>query len=152
MKILMVCLGNICRSPVAEGLMRKIAQEKGIKLTVDSAGTSGHHAGEAPDRRSQKNALKNGIDISDLRSRKFLKEDLENFDFIYVMDRSNYTNVMRLASNNEQKEKIKFFLNEEMDVPDPWYGGEDGFEIVFQLIKKRCEIIVNEITENKKTL
>ncbi|MFN5182589.1 MAG: low molecular weight protein-tyrosine-phosphatase [Bacteroidota bacterium] len=145
MKILMVCLGNICRSPVAEGLMRKIASENNLMVTVDSAGTSGHHNGENPDKRSQRNALKNGVDISGLISRKFKLNDFENFDVIYVMDKSNKRNILQMAKDETQKNKVKMFLGEEREVPDPWYGGEDGFELVFQMIKNRCEEIVKEI-------
>jgi protein-tyrosine phosphatase len=150
MKILMVCLGNICRSPVAEGLMRKIAFENNLKVIVDSAGTSGHHNGETPDVRSQRNALKNGVDISGLISRKFNLNDFENFDVIYVMDKSNKRNILQMAKDDAQKNKVKMFLGEETDVPDPWYGGEDGFEVVFRMIKNRCEEIVFELIRNKK--
>jgi protein-tyrosine phosphatase len=153
-RILMVCLGNICRSPVAEGMMRKIAKERGLGIVVDSAGTSGLHAGDCPDRRSQKNALKNGLDISKLVSRQFKSADFDAFDVIYVMDEDNYADVVRLAKDSAQKEKVRLFLDElfpgkGMGVPDPWYGGEEGFEEVFQLIKRNCEKIAERY--NKKT-
>ncbi|MBC7864844.1 MAG: low molecular weight phosphotyrosine protein phosphatase [Bacteroidia bacterium] len=148
--ILMVCLGNICRSPVAEGLMRSIALEKGLDVIVDSAGTSGLHSGEAPDRRSQKNAKKNGVDISDQCSRKFSVRDFDRFDRIYVMDESNYDNVIELAENSEHKKKVFFLLDalypgKKMPVPDPWYGGEQGFEEVFQLVKRACQKIAEDL-------
>ena len=102
-KILMVCLGNICRSPVAEGILRHLATEKELEIEVDSAGTSGYHRGEAPDIRTQKNAKKNGVDLSMLRSRQFTPEDFDNFNCIYVMDQFNYRDVVLLAKNDEQK-------------------------------------------------
>lgn len=148
----MVCLGNICRSPVAEALMRKYCLDAGLNVIVDSAGTSGHHSGEAPDKRSQKNALKNGIDISSLKSRKFTTSDFENFDIIFAMDKNNYRNVLQLARNEFETKKVKLFLNNDAEIPDPWHGGEEGFEKVFQMIKTRCiEISKILILEHKKT-
>jgi protein-tyrosine phosphatase len=149
-KILMVCLGNICRSPVAEGVMRKLIEEKGIKASVDSAGTSNYHIGEAPDQRSAKNALKNNVDISSLRARQFEVRDFDHFDHIYVMDTSNYSNVSQLARNDNDLKKVQLLLNKiypgkDMAVPDPYYGGENGFEEVFQLIHKACTVIANEL-------
>jgi protein-tyrosine phosphatase len=151
MKILMVCLGNICRSPLAEGLLRKKLNEAGLKhIEVDSAGTSGHHAGENPDPRSVRNAKKNGVNIADIVSRKFREEDFERFDRIYVMDHSNYNNVLSLARHDEHREKVELFLNvlhpgKNKAVPDPWYGGEEGFQEVFELLDKTCDALVKQL-------
>lgn len=140
----MVCLGNICRSPVAEGIMLKLIEEKKLTITVDSAGTAGYHVGEAPDPRTVRNARKNGVDLSTLRARKFSTRDFDQFDHIYVMDESNYRDVISQAKTEEHRRKVDFLLNElypgkNMPVPDPWYGGEEGFEEVFHLVKQACE-------------
>lgn len=155
MKILMVCLGNICRSPVAEGLLRQRLTEAEIgHIDVDSAGTSGWHNGEHPDRRSTLNAKQNGVDISKLISRKFVESDFENFDLIYVMDQSNYRDVLALCSTDNHRSKVRFLLNElnpgsNQAVPDPYYGGEDGFQNVFELIDAACLRIVERIRNNE---
>ncbi len=143
-KILFVCLGNICRSPVAEGAALHLKHKHGIDVFIDSAGTAGYHIGEAPDRRTVANARRHGLDLSVLRARQFVVSDFEQFDHIFAMDVSNYNNMMRLASNNAQKEKVKLFLefvyNEMgMEVPDPYYGTESDFEHVFSLVYKACE-------------
>ena len=150
MNILMVCLGNICRSPVAEGILRNKAEEKGLALSVDSCGTSGYHNGEAPDQRSAENAALNGIDISGLISRKFRVSDFEDFDRIYVMDHSNYQNIMKLAVTDDHRNKVDLLLNaaypgQNRDVPDPYFGGKDGFQQVFDLVEEACENIINEL-------
>lgn len=143
-KILMVCLGNICRSPLAEGILQsKLPKDK---FLVDSAGTGGWHAGEQPDKRSIAVAKKYGIDISHQKARKFKVSDFDEFDCIYVMDRSNYKDVLALAKNETQKQKIhlilnELFPNENKEVPDPYYGGEEGFEQVFQMLDDVCEEI-----------
>jgi protein-tyrosine phosphatase len=152
MKILMVCLGNICRSPLAEGLLRKHLGDKGI--TIDSAGTSSNHAGEAPDPRTRRNALQNGLNLEHLRARQFHKSDFGKFDMIYVMDKSNLRNVLALAENAEQKNKVKLLLEEaypgsEAEVPDPWYGEEEGFQKVFELLDKACLSIAQKITRHQ---
>ncbi len=146
----MVCLGNICRSPVAEGVMQQLIESKKIKATVDSAGTSNYHIGEAPDPRSRANAKQNGVDISKLRGRQFGVADFDDFDFIYVMDSSNYENVIKLTRNEHDKKKVSLLLNklfpgQDMSVPDPYYGGENGFQQVFDLCKNACEKIVLEL-------
>lgn len=148
MKILMVCLGNICRSPLAEGIMRAKIEENNLNWTIDSCGTSNYHIGENPDPRSQENALSHGIDISKLEGRQFTKEDFSNFDQIFVMDSSNYNNVIKLADNQEQIDKVDFLLNQSnpesnQNVPDPYYGGPQGFENVYQLIDEACSKFVN---------
>lgn len=147
----MVCLGNICRSPLAEGVLRHKLNEAGITgVTVDSAGTSGHHSGENPDARSIRNAKKNGVDISQLVSRKFSAADFERSDRIYVMDQSNYNNVLLLAATDGHRNKVELFLNisspgKNKAVPDPWYGGEEGFQQVFDLVNATCDVLIDEL-------
>jgi len=150
MKILMVCLGNICRSPIAEGLMRRKIITYNLKAEVDSAGTGGWHAGEPPDPRMTKVALKKGTDIRNQRARKFTYNDFAEFDRIYVMDNSNYRDVMAMAKTTEDKRKVSLLLdvvfpNENMEVPDPYYGGDQGFEHVYSLVDTACEAIANKL-------
>ena len=147
-KVLMVCLGNICRSPLAEGILKsKINSDL---VFVDSAGTGGYHIGNPPDTRSIAVAKKYGINIADQRCRKFSNSDFEEFDIIYVMDKSNYNNVTILATNDTQKQKVKLLLAEisedTIEVPDPYYGGDEGFENVYQLIAKACEVIATKLS------
>lgn len=150
-KILMVCLGNICRSPLAEGILKsKLPSEK---FFVDSAGTANYHVGDFPDNRSIEIAHQNDINITDQRGRQFKTQDFDNFDFIYVMDRSNYQNVLRLARNDQDKKKVKLILNElypneNMDVPDPYYGGNDGFKNVYELLNDACDIIAQKLIDH----
>ncbi|CAM1349250.1 putative Protein-tyrosine-phosphatase [Tenacibaculum crassostreae] len=144
----MVCLGNICRSPLAEGILQsKLASDK---FYVDSAGTAGYHVGELPDRRSIEVAKKYGIDITNQRSRKFIKEDFDKFDVIFAMDKSNYDDIITMSENNTQREKVKMILNElypkeNMSVPDPYYGGDQGFENVYQMLDEACSIIASKL-------
>ena len=145
----MVCLGNICRSPLAEGIMRSKLSED---FTVDSAGTGGWHAGELPDKRSIATAKNRGLDITNQRARQFKKNDFEIFDHIFVMDNSNYKDVLALAPNEEAKLKVKLILNEifpneNVDVPDPYYGGQDGFENVFDMLDQACEEIARKLKQ-----
>jgi protein-tyrosine phosphatase len=145
-KILFVCLGNICRSPLAEGIMQKLITEKDLKLQVDSAGTAKFHVGEAPDARTILNAKNHDINITALRARQFSEKDFDEFDTIYVMDNSNMTNVLALAKNEIQSQKVELFLNplhpnKQMEVPDPYFGGDEGFEDVFNLVYSACEKI-----------
>ncbi|QCX00284.1 low molecular weight phosphotyrosine protein phosphatase [Aggregatimonas sangjinii] len=146
-KVLMVCLGNICRSPLAEGLLQQKTDPENI--VVDSAGTGGFHIGNAPDDRSIAVAAKYGLDISKQRCRKLATKDLDTFDLIYAMDKSNYRNIVALARTNEQRNKIRLLLSEtnlEIDeVPDPYYGGKDGFENVYQMIDQACEAIAKKL-------
>jgi protein-tyrosine phosphatase len=148
MRILMVCLGNICRSPLAEGILRKKAIEKGIKITIDSAGTSGWHNGENPDKRTIANARKNGVDVSEIVSRKFVKDDFEQFDIIYAMDKSNFKNIVSIAPSEAYKSKVKLILHELgesiEEVPDPYYGGESSFQHVFDLLDKATDKIIEK--------
>ncbi|WP_298370233.1 low molecular weight protein-tyrosine-phosphatase [uncultured Lutibacter sp.] len=150
-KILMVCLGNICRSPLAEGILK--SKVYSFKTFVDSAGTGAYHVGEKPDKRSIAIAKQNGIDITDQKARKFTKEDFKLFDLIYVMDNSNYNNVVSLASNEVEKEKVKLILNEvfpgeNLDVPDPYYGGDFGFKNVYNMLDEACNIIAQQLNNN----
>lgn len=142
----MVCLGNICRSPLAEGILKYKASTNNLKWEIDSAGTSGWHSGEAPDTRSIEVAAKYGIDISKQFSRKFYGYDLEYFDIIYAMDINNYTDIVALAKNEQERSKVKLILNElnqnNENVPDPYFGGQDGFEDVFQMLNAACDKII----------
>jgi len=138
-KILFVCLGNICRSPLAEGIMLHLKEKHKLTLEIDSAGTAHYHTGEAPDRRTIANARKNGVDLSSLRARQFTPSDFDIFDKIYVMDKSNFKNVMALSKNESHREKVSLFLNADEEVPDPYYGTEEDFEHVFRLVYKNCE-------------
>lgn len=139
----MVCLGNICRSPLAEGILRSKVDRH---IHIDSAGTGGYHVGELPDRRSIAVAQKYGIDITDQRCRKFIVEDFDHFDLIYVMDRSNYEDVLALARTDNDRSKVKMILDElfpgeYVDVPDPYYGGDRGFDNVYMMLEKACTVI-----------
>ncbi len=150
-KILMVCLGNICRSPIAEGLLRHKARLHNLAISTDSAGTNGLHNGEAPDLRTQQNALTHQVDISDLRSRQITQHDLAYFDIIYTMDTNNYATVLAMCTTEAEKNKIKLILNElqpssNQAVPDPYYGGADGFENVYQLLDKATNTIIAKYT------
>ena len=143
----MVCLGNICRSPLAEGILRSKVDEH---VYIDSAGTGGYHVGELPDRRSIAVAQKNGLDITDQRCRKFVQSDFDNFDLIYVMDRSNYDDVLTLARHEEDRAKVKMILDElfpkeYVDVPDPYYGGDRGFDNVYMMLDKACTVIATKL-------
>lgn len=147
-KILMVCLGNICRSPLAEGILKSKLPTS--QFTVDSAGTASYHIGSAPDRRSVAVAKKYGINISHLKGRQFNVNDFDKFDLIYVMDESNYQNVVSLARDEADKNKVKLILNEvypnqNYSVPDPYYGGEQGFENVFKMLDEACANIANAL-------
>jgi len=137
----MVCLGNICRSPLAEGILKS---KLGEGYFVDSAGTIDYHEGSCPDKRSVKTASKNGIDISMQKSRPIKKSDLDEFDLIFCMDRNNYKDVMKMADDS-QKHKIRLILDNELEVPDPYFGGIEGFDNVYKMLNKSCEIIAEKI-------
>lgn len=146
-KILMVCLGNICRSPLAEGILRSKISRKDI--LIDSAGTGHWHVGEGPDKRSVAVAKKHGVDISAQRARQFSETDFDHFDHIFVMDQENMRNVLQKAKNETQKKKVKLllnelFINENVDVPDPYHGGKREFEHVFQLLDEACEVLAKK--------
>lgn len=145
----MVCLGNICRSPLAEGILKSKLSNSFI---VDSAGTANYHTGNPPDKRSIAVARKYGLNISNLKGRQFSILDFEVFDFIYVMDESNFKNVIKLARNNKDISKVKMILNEvypnqNYDVPDPYYGGEDGFENIYKMLDEACSIIAENLNK-----
>ena len=138
-KILMVCLGNICRSPLAQGILEsKVDSEK---ILVDSAGTAAYHIGNPPDPRSIAVAKKHGIDITSQRARQFNPEDFTTFSKIYVMDRTNYKNIMALAQSEKEIEKVSLILTENREVPDPYYGGKEGFQSCFDLLNTACDRI-----------
>tara|TARA_R110002050_G_scaffold74772_5_gene160208 strand:- start:23159 stop:23596 length:438 start_codon:yes stop_codon:yes gene_type:complete len=144
----MVCLGNICRSPLAEGILKSKLSSN--SYVVDSAGTANYHTGNTPDKRSIAVAKKYGLDISNLKGRQFEVSDFDVFDFIYVMDDSNYNNVISLARNETDISKVKFILNEVYpnqndNVPDPYYGGNDGFENVYKMLDEACDIIAENL-------
>lgn len=150
MKILMVCLGNICRSPLAEGILQSKANAIGLDIEVDSAGTGGWHVGQSPDSRSVAVANKYGINISDQRARQFSISDFSHFDIIYAMDGSNSSDIISMASSDEEINKVRVILNEitpgiNKPVPDPYYGGENGFENVYQLLDEVCDKIINNL-------
>ncbi|WKK65033.1 low molecular weight protein-tyrosine-phosphatase [Lutimonas zeaxanthinifaciens] len=147
-RVLMVCLGNICRSPLAEGILKSKVNTETI--FVDSAGTGGWHVGELPDIRSMEVARKNQIDISDQRCRKFSVQDFTDFDLIYVMDSANLRDVLNLAGSQYEIDKVKLILNEmepgmDKEVPDPYYGGNNGFDLVFEMLDAACEVIAKKI-------
>lgn len=144
----MVCLGNICRSPLAEGILKSKLFRADVVL--DSAGTGAYHIAEKPDKRSIAIAKINGIDITDQRARKFLVEDFDKFDLIYVMDQANYRDVISLARNQKDVSKVKMILNEvfpneNLDVPDPYLGGDYGFKNVYKMLDEACDIIAKKI-------
>ena len=147
-KILMVCLGNICRSPLAEGILAsKLPKDK---FVVDSAGTGSWHIGHSPDKRSIAVAQKNGLSISNQRGRQFKNSDFDEFDYIYVMDNSNYRDVIHLAKTSEHKDKVNLILNElfpdeNVDVPDPYYGVANGFDNVYQMLNEVTDIIAKKL-------
>lgn len=146
--VLMVCLGNICRSPLAEGILKHKAPSN--EVFVDSAGTSNYHIGELPDRRSVATARKYGIDITDQRGRQFKISDFDNFDLIYAMDQSNYRHLVGMAPDKASREKVRLILEEihpgeRMDVPDPYYGGDQGFDQVFKMLDEACDRILEKI-------
>ena len=148
-KVLMVCLGNICRSPLAEGILQ--SKINADEVFVDSAGTAAYHVGNLPDKRSIEVASQYGINITNQRARKFTVRDFDAFDFIYAMDESNYQNILLLARDNKDESKVQMILNEthpyqNLNVPDPYYGGNQGFENVYTMLNEACEIIANKIS------
>ncbi|WP_264525057.1 low molecular weight protein-tyrosine-phosphatase [Flavobacterium sp. N502536] len=149
-KILMVCLGNICRSPLAEGILASKLPEN--NFIVDSAGTGSWHVGHSPDKRSIAVAKKNGLDIGNQKGRQFKTADFTTFDYIYVMDSSNYDDVIKLAQNEAQKNKVclildELFPGENVDVPDPYFGVTNGFDNVYQMLDEVTDIISKKLIE-----
>jgi protein-tyrosine phosphatase len=149
-KILMVCLGNICRSPLAEGLLAaKLPKDK---FLVDSAGTGHWHVGKQPDERSVATAKKNGLDISTQRGKHFTSKYFEEFDYIYVMDGSNYDDVVLLANSDKDKNKVQLILDElfpgdNVDVPDPYYGLQNGFDMVYEMLDEATDLLAKKLIE-----
>jgi len=149
MRILMVCLGNICRSPIAEGVLRHRAQEQGLDWTIHSAGTNDYHTGQPPHRHSQSVCKAHGVDISMQRARRFKASDLDNYDLIYAMATDVLDDIRQQAGRNADLSKVRLFLNEadpgkNASVPDPWYGNEDGYLPVYQLIERTCAFIIEK--------
>lgn len=150
-KVLFVCMGNICRSPTAEGVFNKVILDKGTanRFSVDSAGTHAYHIGKQADIRSRQMALSRGIDLSNIRARKVMPSDFEHFDHILAMDTDNY-NMLIEASPSKYHHKIKLFLDyapeqNERDVPDPYFGGQNGFVHVFDLVEEASEGFYNAV-------
>jgi len=146
MKYLMVCLGNICRSPLAQGILKEELLRQGISAEVDSAGFEPFHQGDPADARSVAVARRHGIDIRAHRARLFKSSDFDTYDKIYVMDRTNYSDVENAARNRRDMEKVDYIMNvlqpgQDMPVPDPYYGGTSHFEEVFQMLENACQVI-----------
>lgn len=149
-KIVMVCLGNICRSPLAQGILA--AKLPSDQFIVDSAGTGSWHIGHSPDKRSIAVAQQHNINIEHQKGRQFTSKDFDTFDYIYAMDISNYDDILAMAKNDAQKNKVHMILNElfpgeNVDVPDPYYGLPNGFENVYQMLDEACEVIAKKIIE-----
>ena len=149
--VLFVCMGNICRSPLAHGLFEDLVKKEGLseRILVDSAGTHAYHVGEAPDPRSQQTAMSHGIDLSHQRARRVDHPDFEKFDYILVMDRDNYRNLIN-SSPTEHHHKIRMFMGfapqrREEEVPDPYYGGPDGFERVYEMVEAAATGLMEDI-------
>jgi protein-tyrosine phosphatase len=157
MKILMVCLGNICRSPLAEGILQHKAQAAGLHWIVDSAGTNGYHTGEAPHRLSQKVATQHGIDISSQRARNFKNSDFDVYDKIYALAADVMDDIKQIAGEKFDPDIACLLLDElypgqQRDVPDPWYGSEQGYHEVFALIDEACNKIVEKYSPSNKAI
>lgn len=151
MKILMVCLGNICRSPLAEGILQDKALKAGLNWQIESAGTNGYHTGEPPHYLSIKVAAENGIDISKQRSRRFTAADFEKYDLLYAMAEDVLDDMKRIGRNNFDAKKVRLFLEETFpgegkDVPDPWSGPESGYHEAFEIINNNCNSIIKKHT------
>ena len=151
----MVCLGNICRSPLAHGILEHKAKQKGLNWVIDSAGTGGGHIGMGPDSRSQQVAQKYGIDISAQEARRITYNDVKQFDIIYCMDASNYVNVRDICHTLEEEAKVKLIMEEsdpgkKLDVPDPYYGGPQGFETVYQMLDRACDAIIEKYRDKRQ--
>jgi protein-tyrosine phosphatase len=147
MKILMVCLGNICRSPLAHGVLEHLVQKKKLEWEIDSAGTGNWHIGEQPDKRSIAVARKYGVDISNQACRQFQSDDFEKFDHILVMDQNNLSDVISLAQSDADFGKVRLFLKNGI-VPDP-YHDDNQFDPVYQMIEKRCLELIEELGTNR---
>tara|TARA_R110001592_G_scaffold130586_2_gene343852 strand:- start:610 stop:1095 length:486 start_codon:yes stop_codon:yes gene_type:complete len=152
-KVLFVCLGNICRSAMAQGILEHKIKEQNLAIEVDSAGTSSYHIGDAPDKRMQAKGMEYDIDISQQQARQFTVNDFEEFDYIFAMDSSNYNDIIALAKTEKDKQKVSLFLNQSTpnqnkSVPDPYYGGEQGFEDVYQMLDIACDAFIKNLNNN----
>lgn len=155
MKIMMVCLGNICRSPLAEGILKHKVNLEGLDVQVASSGTAAYHVGESADDRMIDTARRHGIDLTGHRGSQFKAKDFDEYDKIFVMDSSNYRNVIRLASSEDDRAKVKLIMDvldpeTGYDVPDPYYGGDDGFELVFNMLDQACDKIIENYGHSKQ--
>jgi protein-tyrosine phosphatase len=149
-RILMVCLGNICRSPLAEGILRDKITKLGLDAEVHSAGTGNYHINEPADLRSVEVARKNGVDISRHIASQFKQSDFDKYDLIYAMDEENHLNITALARNQSDRTKVKLLMNEALpgeniSVPDPYFGGKDGFKNVYRMIDHACSKIAEKL-------
>jgi len=149
-----VCLGNICRSPLAEGILKHVTRERGLEsqFLIASSGTGAWHVGQAPDSRMQRTALIHGVDISRQRARHFKRSDLDAFDHILAMDKSNLRNILRHSPHEEYENKVRLFRNYDpepgdYEVPDPYYGGDQGFETVFSIVERTCRQFLDQILD-----
>ncbi len=153
-RILLVCMGNICRSPMAEGIVRHKAGERGISIETDSAGTINNHVGESPDPRAQKCMSGHGIDISDLRARQMRPSDFHQFDLLLAMDSDNLQGLLRIAPDGELARKAKLMMDYApghplREVPDPYYGGAEGFEEVFNMLEEASDNLMDELRDGR---
>lgn len=151
----MVCLGNICRSPLAEGILQDKVKKLGLNAQIESAGTGNYHVGEGADPRSVEVASRNNIDINSHTARQFRTSDFDHYDLIFAMDASNYNNILKLSRNEADRKKVRMLMNEiqpgeNIDVPDPYFGGENGFDMVFDMINRACDKIAERIAESQK--
>ncbi len=155
MKILTVCLGNICRSPMAEGVLRHLAEQRGLTIETDSAGTGNYHVGEAPDRRAVAAMRQNGIDISDLRARQFDPADVDRFDLLLAMDADNLRNMERVAPVPHFHAKTKLMMDfapkhPEREVPDPYFGEDEGFDQVYRMLVEACNAVLDQVEQAQR--
>lgn len=155
MKILLVCLGNICRSPTAEAILRSKAKERGLDITIESAGTGGWHAGRSPDPRAIRAAASRGYDLSEIRARQVVKDDFDTFDLILSMDEDNFETLHLRAPNEAARVKVKPILSilsgGPASVPDPFYGGDGGFEHVLDLLEEATDRWLDQLTTSPRS-